>query len=99
LHNAVQQSDGSWVWRHQLHARSELSAPDAGDLWEKLSALEMPVTLLRAMGQGSVVDDDDEEELLRRLPNATVVHVADSGHSIQGDQPLVFAAQLERLFS
>jgi pimeloyl-ACP methyl ester carboxylesterase len=99
LHNAVQQSDGSWVWRHQLHARSELSAPDAGDLWEKLSALEMPVTLLRAMGQGSVVDDDDEEELLRRLPNATVVHVADSGHSIQGDQPLVFAAQLERLVS
>ena len=99
LHNAVQQSDGSWVWRHQLHARSELSAPDAGDLWEKLSALEMPVTLLRAMGQGSVVDDNDEEELLRRLPNATVVHVADSGHSIQGDQPLVFAAQLERLFS
>jgi pimeloyl-ACP methyl ester carboxylesterase len=99
FHNAVQQSDGSWVWRHQLHARSELSAPDAGDLWEKLSALEMPVTLLRAMGQGSVVDDDDEEELLRRLPNATVVHVADSGHSIQGDQPLVFAAQLERLVS
>jgi pimeloyl-ACP methyl ester carboxylesterase len=99
LHNAVQQSDGSWVWRHQLHARSELSAPDAGDLWEKLSALEMPVTLLRAMGQGSVVDDNDEEELLRRLPNATVVHVADSGHSIQGDQPLVFAAQLERLVS
>jgi pimeloyl-ACP methyl ester carboxylesterase len=99
LHNAVQQSDGSWVWRHQLHARSELSAPDAGDLWEKLSELEMPVTLLRAMGPGSVVDDDDEEELLRRLPNATVVHVADSGHSIQGDQPLVFAAQLERLVS
>jgi pimeloyl-ACP methyl ester carboxylesterase len=99
LHNAVQQSDGSWVWRHQLHARSELSAPDAGDLWEKLSALEMPVTLLRAMGKGSVVDDDDEEELLRRLPNATVVHVANSGHSIQGDQPLAFAAHLERLVS
>ena len=97
LHNAVQQSDGSWVWRHQLHARSELSAPDAGDLWEKLSALEMPVTLLRAMGQGSVVDDNDEEELLRRLPNATVVHVADSGHSIQGDQPVELARLLQEV--
>ena len=97
LHNAVQQSDGSWVWRHQLHARSELAAPDAGDLWEKLSELEMSVTLLRAMGPGSVVDDDDEREFLRRLPTATVVHVADSGHSIQGDQPLVFAALLEGL--
>src|SRR5665213_2751610 len=99
LHNAVQQSDGSWVWRHQLHARSELTAPDTGDLWEKLSELAMPVTLLRAIGPGSVVDDDDEEEFLKRLPGATVVHVADSGHSIQGDQPLVFAALLERLDS
>jgi pimeloyl-ACP methyl ester carboxylesterase len=97
LHNAVQQSDGSWVWRHQLHARSELTAPDAGDLWGKLSELRMPVTLLRAMGPGSVVDDEDELEFLKRLPGATVVHVADSGHSIQGDQPLVFAALLERL--
>ncbi len=97
LHNAVQQSDGSWVWRHQMHARSALTAPDAGDLWAKLGELAMPVTLLRAMGHGSVVDDDDEREFLRRLPNAEVVHVNDSGHSIQGDQPLVFAALLARL--
>jgi pimeloyl-ACP methyl ester carboxylesterase len=97
LHNAVQQSDGSWVWRHQMHQRSELTAPDAGDLWVKLSELTMPVTLLRAMGQGSVVDDSDEEEFMNRLPNATVVHVENSGHSIQGDQPLVFAAFLARL--
>lgn len=97
LHNAVQQSDGSWVWRHQMHARSALTAPDAGDLWAKLAELAMPVTLLRAMGHGSVVDDDDEREFLRRLPNAEVVHVNDSGHSIQGDQPLVFAALLARL--
>jgi pimeloyl-ACP methyl ester carboxylesterase len=95
LHNAVQRSDGSWVWRHQQHGKSELEAPDAGDLWEKLSELSMPVTLIRAMGPGSVVDDDDEAEFLRRLPNATIVHVADSGHSVQGDQPLVLAAALE----
>jgi len=35
----------------------------------------MPVTLIRAMGPGSVVDDEDEAEFLRRLPNATIVHV------------------------
>ncbi len=97
LHNAVQQGDGSWVWRHQMHQRSELTAPDSGDLWGKLSELTMPVTLLRAMGKGSVVDDDDEAEFLTRLPNATVVHVEESGHSIQGDQPLVLAAFLARL--
>ena len=56
----------------------------------------MPVTLIRAMGPGSVVDDEDEAEFLRRCRDGQVVHVADSGHSIQGDQPLVLAAWLDR---
>jgi pimeloyl-ACP methyl ester carboxylesterase len=96
LHNALQRTDGTWVWRHQQHAKSELTAPDAGDLWTKLSELSMPVTLLRAMAAGSVVDDGDEAEFLKRLPSATVVHVNNAGHSIQGDQPLELAALLNR---
>ena len=96
LHNALQRPDGTWVWRHQQHPRSELSAPDAGDLWAKLAELAMPVTLLRAMAAGSVVDDEDEAEFLRRLPGATVVHVHGAGHSIQGDRPLELAALLKR---
>jgi pimeloyl-ACP methyl ester carboxylesterase len=95
LHNAIQRPDGSWVWRHQQHGKSELEAPPTGDLWEKLGELTMPVTLIRAMGDGSVVDDEDEAEFVRRQPQATIVHVADSGHSVQGDQPLVLAALLE----
>lgn len=97
LHNALQRDDGTWVWRHQQHAPSPLSAPDAGDLWERIGSLTMPVTLLRAMGPGSVVDDEDEARLREVCPTATVVHVAHSGHSIQGDQPLEMAAILERL--
>ncbi|HEY5104857.1 MAG TPA: alpha/beta hydrolase [Acidimicrobiales bacterium] len=97
LHNALQRPDGTWVWRHQQHAASELVAPAPGDLWERLGSLTMPVTLLRGMAKGSVVDDADEAELLRRLPNATVIHVENAGHSIQGDQPLVMAALLERV--
>jgi pimeloyl-ACP methyl ester carboxylesterase len=97
LHNAVQRPDGSWVWRHQRHPRSELIAPDVGNLWDRLGELTVPVTLLRAMGPGSVVDDDDVAELSRRLPHATVVPVANAGHSIQGDAPLELAALLNRL--
>ena len=96
LHNAVQQNDGTWVWRHQRHPRSELTAPDVGDLWAKLGELTMPVTLLRGMAPGSVVDDDDEAELLRRLPGATVIHVPGAGHSIQGDAPLELAELIRR---
>jgi pimeloyl-ACP methyl ester carboxylesterase len=96
LHNALQRPDGTWIWRHQRFPRSQLLAPPVADLWVMLSELTMPVTLLRAMGPGSVVDDEDEAEFLRRCPNATVVPVEGSGHSIQGDEPLVLAALLER---
>jgi pimeloyl-ACP methyl ester carboxylesterase len=43
----------------------------------------------------SVVDDADEAELLRRVQHARVERVADAGHSVQGDQPLVLARLLE----
>jgi pimeloyl-ACP methyl ester carboxylesterase len=97
LHNAIERPDGTWVWRHQQHPQSELSAPESGDLWATLGALTMPLTLLRGMAPGSVVDDNDEAEVLRRVPAASVIHVEDAGHSIQGDQPLELAAILERV--
>jgi pimeloyl-ACP methyl ester carboxylesterase len=96
MHNALQRSDGTWVWRHQQHPKSELAAPAVGDLWAMLEELHLPVILLRGMAQGSVVDDDDEAELVRRNPHATVVHVEGAGHSIQGDAPLELAALLNR---
>ena len=96
LHNALQRSDGTWVWRHQQHPKSELTAPVIGNLWDTLSELKMPVTLIRGMAAGSVVDDDDEKELKRRVPHVEIVHVAEAGHSVQGDQPLKLAALLGR---
>jgi pimeloyl-ACP methyl ester carboxylesterase len=55
----------------------------------------MPVTLVRGMARGSVVDDEDVAELLSRLPAATVIPVEGAGHSVQGDQPLVLAEVLD----
>ena len=97
LHNAIQRPDGSWVWRHQQHPSIDAGEPDAADLWDLLGAIRAPLTLIRGMASGSVVDDEDESELRRRRPDATIVHVANAGHSIQGDAPLELAALLERL--
>ncbi len=97
LHNAVQLPDGSWVWRHQQHAPSVLAAPGPNNLWDLVSSLTMPVTLIRGMAAGSVVDDADEAELLRRQPTATIIHVENAGHSIQGDQPVELARLLEEV--
>ncbi len=96
LHNAVQRPDGTWVWRHQQHAAPAIAAPAVGDLWERLAATTLPLTLVRALGEGSMVDDDDVAELLARRPDAVVEGVANSGHSVQGDAPLALAELLRR---
>ena len=110
LHNAEQQSDGTWVWRWARHRRPAAPASPApvalapaspaagtryGPLWEALSSITVPLLLARGMRPDSVLDDDDERELLRRLPSAQVIHVEEAGHSLQGDTPLELAAIIE----
>jgi pimeloyl-ACP methyl ester carboxylesterase len=78
-----------------------LGAPAAdgtryGELWAALSSITVPLLLVRGMRPDSVLDDDDERELRSRLPSAQVVHVAEAGHSVQGDAPLELAAIIER---
>jgi len=99
LHNAVQQPDGSWVWRY---ARWRVGggvegqgAPDYGVLWDLVSQIRVPLLLCRGMLSGSVVDDADEAELRRRLPEARVEHFESAGHSIQGDMPLELARAID----
>ena len=99
LHNAVQLDDGSWVWRYRRHAAGGLGdgrplTPDYGRLWDVISGLQVPVMLVRGMLAQSVVDDADEAELRRRLATARVVHIANAGHSVQGDTPVELARLL-----
>jgi pimeloyl-ACP methyl ester carboxylesterase len=94
LHNAEQRDDGSWVWRYARHRAAEQPRPggiDFGSLWDVISSLTVPVMLVRGMLPQSVVDDADEAELLRRAPSARIEHVADAGHSVQGDTPVELA--------
>ena len=94
LHNALQRDDGSWVWRYRRFV--ERGGPvDATALWDVVSGLTVPLMLVRGMRPQSVVDDADEAELLRRQPTARVEHVAEAGHSVQGDDPLTLARLLD----
>jgi pimeloyl-ACP methyl ester carboxylesterase len=105
LHNAEQREDGSWVWRYARfritdHATAAATGAPTGDadgpppmnpLWNSVSALQVPLMLVRGMLKQSVVDDDDEAELLRRQPGARIEHLANAGHSVQGDMPIELA--------
>ena len=96
LHNAEQQEDGTWVWRYRrFREEGEVGAhPEFTDLWGAISRLSVPLMLVRGMRAQSVVDDADEAELCRRQPSARVEHVAEAGHSVQGDTPVELAALL-----
>lgn len=96
LHNALQLDDGSWVWRYRRSGGGfgggQSGPPDYSQLWDVLGSMSAPVMLVRGLRPQSVVDDADEAELLRRNPSARVEHIAEAGHSIQGDTPLELAA-------
>ncbi len=101
LHNAVQLDDGSWVWRYARFrtppaegaapADSTANFPRFSVLWEPVAQIKVPLMLARGMREQSVVDDADEAKLLEVLPDARVEHVAEAGHSLQGDTPIEFA--------
>ena len=96
LHNAEQRPDGSWVWRYaRFLSRESREHPDWTGLWEAISRVRVPLMLVRGMRPQSVVDDADEAELLRRLPGARVAHVAEAGHSVQGDTPVELAGLID----
>jgi pimeloyl-ACP methyl ester carboxylesterase len=104
LHNAIELPDGRWRWRYDLPRRGtgegERGAimPGLDELWDAVSRLKVPLTLVRG-SLSPVVDDDDVAELRRRNADARVIVVDGAGHSIQGDKPIELANILEGLLA
>ncbi|MCW2530023.1 MAG: alpha/beta hydrolase fold [Pseudonocardiales bacterium] len=93
-HNAKPDADGRWVWRYDS-LKGSLSEPATlSSGWDEVSALEIPITLVRG-GASGFVHDDDVTEMRRRQPGLRVHVVAGAGHAVQSDQP----AELTRLIS
>ena len=91
LHNAHERPDGTWAWRYdRFHLPEGETMPVFDDLWGYVDAVQVPLLLVRG-ADSPVVGDEDVEELLRRQPDARVEVVAQAGHSVQGDQPLILA--------
>ncbi|ULE34711.1 alpha/beta fold hydrolase [Mycobacterium sp. IDR2000157661] len=84
FHNAKRLEDGTWTWRYDTFRKGE----GFDGLWEDVPRLTVPTTLVRG-ANSFFVNDDDAAEFARTAPGFRDVHmVADSGHSVQSDQPL-----------
>ena len=83
FHNSKQNDDGTWTWRYDSFRKGEGFA----GLWDDVPAITMPTTLVRG-ANSHFVNDDDAAAFANCAPGFLRTHVvADSGHSVQGDQP------------
>ena len=103
LHNAKQQPDESWQWRYDRSTHPSPQDPTKrldrlSALWDVISQLQCPMTLVRG-GISPVVDDADVAELKRRKPECEVIVVDGAGHSVQGDRPVELATTLTRILA
>jgi pimeloyl-ACP methyl ester carboxylesterase len=95
FHNSKRLDDGTWTWRYDSIRRGEGFA----GLWDDVPSLATPTTLVRG-ADSRFVSDGDADEFARTAPGFRGVHiVADSGHSVQGDQPLALIDILRRVLA
>jgi pimeloyl-ACP methyl ester carboxylesterase len=86
FHNSKQLDDGTWTWRYDSF-RKGTHFSGFERLWDDVPSITMPTTLVRG-ANSHFVNDEDAAAFAKGAPGfqRTIV-VADSGHSVQGDQP------------
>ena len=83
FHNSKQLEDGTWTWRYDSFRKGD----GFEGLWDDVGAITRPTTLVRG-ANSYFVNDEDADAFAKGAPGFQRTHVvADSGHSVQGDQP------------
>jgi pimeloyl-ACP methyl ester carboxylesterase len=83
FHNSKQLDDGTWTWRYDSFRKGD----GFDGLWDDVPAITMPTTLVRG-ANSFFVNDEDAAAFAKGAPGFQRTQVvADSGHSVQGDQP------------
>lgn len=98
LHNLVQLPDGAWTWkndrRHYEHrAPGGKEAATRRAIWQSVDSLDVPTLLVRG-ADSDVLMRSEARALAVRLRKGRLVEIAGAGHTVQGDSPKAFAAEL-----
>ncbi|MGB3485643.1 MAG: alpha/beta hydrolase [Mycobacterium sp.] len=93
FHNSKRLDDGTWTWRYDSFRNGD----GFEGLWDDVPAITMPTTLVRG-ANSHFVNDADAEQFAQDAPGfQRTIMVADSGHSVQSDQPHLLIEILRRL--
>jgi pimeloyl-ACP methyl ester carboxylesterase len=83
FHNSKRLDDGTWTWRYDSFRKGD----GFDGMWDDVDKITMPTTLVRG-ADSYFVNDEDVDAFANSAPGFQRTHVvANSGHSVQGDQP------------
>ncbi|MEX2032871.1 MAG: alpha/beta hydrolase, partial [Dehalococcoidia bacterium] len=98
-----------WTWKQDHRPRPETTPPteDAAkkavqaarrerteSLWADVKAITTPTLLMRG-AISKILSDEAAEETVAAMTDAELVVIQDAGHSVQGDNPKAFVAELK----
>jgi pimeloyl-ACP methyl ester carboxylesterase len=102
IHSLKQIEDGRWTWKQDRRPRPELDADaekaarlrDCDELWAAIRAINTPTLVIR--GEASrILTAEQAERMTAAMTDARFVTVANSGHSVQSNNPAGFAQALD----
>jgi len=90
LNNLMQMDDGRWTFRYDKALRTGTRPrPDPETVWPLLTRITAPTLLVRG-AESDVLSPETAARMLQTIPNARMVEVPNSGHSVPLDSPLGF---------
>jgi pimeloyl-ACP methyl ester carboxylesterase len=104
VHALKQRPDGKWVWKHQRPDAPQQPPTEAErdalisryqPLWDEVSKIPCPTLVIHG-GASKVIHREDGERLAKAVPKGEVVTIPGAGHTVQGDKPKEFVAELTR---
>jgi len=90
-HQMKQLPNGKWQNKHDARASYYW---EPANLWDELPKIIAPTLIVRG-GKSEVLQDKTVEDMIAAFPNAQVVTVPESGHTVPEDRTEEFIAALE----
>lgn len=95
LHNLRRLPDGQWTWKYDPVLRNpNRPISRLGDLWPVLAKIACPTLIVRG-AESPVLGPEQAARMVEVIPDARVVTISASGHTVMGDNPLEFEARVK----
>ncbi len=90
---------GRWTWKHDKALRDPQRAATAAlptpAMWSLLGQIRCPTLIIRG-AESNILAADVAERMAQAIRQATLVTIADAGHTVTADQPAAFEQAIRR---